>query len=66
MVTEVSFRMELTTATIDVAESQFNLTDFLSLSDFGEDQHAQSGEMIRHINALVTVVGSFVELTNNL
>ena len=48
-VTEASFRMALISTTIDVAETQYDLSDFLSLNDIGEDQHAMSGEVIRHL-----------------
>ena len=43
--TQAPFRMELIPATIDVAETVYNLTDFLSLDRIAEDRHAMSGEI---------------------
>ena len=42
---QAPFRMELIPATIDVAETVYNLADFLSLDYIAEDQHAMSGEI---------------------
>jgi len=42
---QAPFRMELIPATIDVAETVYNLTEFLSLDEIAEDQHAMSGEI---------------------
>jgi len=43
--TQAPFRMELIPATIDVAETVYKLTDFLSLDEIAEDQLAMSGEI---------------------
>lgn len=43
--TQASFRMELIPATIDVAQTDYGLTSFLSLNEFDAEQHAKSGEM---------------------
>jgi len=43
--TDAPFRMELIPTTIDVAETIYDLTDFLSLDHIADDQRAKSGEM---------------------
>jgi len=43
--TQVPFRMELIPTTVDMAETVFNLAEFLSLDEINEDQEAKSGEM---------------------
>ena len=43
--TQVPFRMELIPATVDMAETVFDLTEFLNLDEIEEDQEAESGEM---------------------
>ena len=43
--TQVPFRMELIPATVDMAETVFDLTEFLNLDEIEEDQEAKSGEM---------------------
>lgn len=50
--TQAPFRMVLITSTVDVAEVVYNLTDFLSLDEIGEDQKAESGELCVHIPCL--------------
>ena len=41
--TQAPFSMKLIPATVDEAETQYNLTDFLSLADVAEGQKARSG-----------------------
>ena len=43
--TQAPFRMELIPVTVDMAETVYNLTAFLSLNDIAKDQRAQSGEI---------------------
>ena len=50
--TQAPFRMVLIPSTVDVAETVYNLTDFLSLDEIGEDQKAESGELCVHISCL--------------
>ena len=38
-------RMELIPVTVDVAKTQYNLTDFLTLDDITDDQEALSGNI---------------------
>ena len=48
--TQAPFRMELIPTTIDVAETIYDLTDFLSLDHIADDQRAKSGEMCAPIS----------------
>ena len=45
--TQAPFRMELIPATVDEAETVYDLTAFLHLNDIIKDQKAQSGEICR-------------------
>ena len=49
--TRAPFRMELIPVTVDVAKTQYNLTDFLTLDDITNDQEALSGDIfiMKHI-----------------
>jgi len=43
--TKAPFRMEFIPLTVDVAKTQYNLTDFLTLDDITDDQKALSGDI---------------------